>query len=297
MTTATARPSAGTPGTLDEAFERMAAAGFELPSGFVNHGPMACEALATWGFDEDVERWSRRPSGLGGVAILPAASRSFAWEDALGDYSRLPEWDGYFEASIDRDGWPEMVATWVPRLAPSLGTALFHAVIRVSHAVRALGAFDTPPRRAELARALAYWAARCTPVRQDPEIPEVDDVGAAILATAGLAARHFLALPRIFELHGVTGSMAVSLLAPHLAPHDAVVMLGHLHGNLAGLFADSEAVRVPEVRGIPAGEIAATAVASGDPHAVKLAEACLRPEAAGTDTAFQAAAELVVGRS
>ncbi len=29
---------------LDEAFERMAAASFELPNGFVNHGAMACEA-------------------------------------------------------------------------------------------------------------------------------------------------------------------------------------------------------------------------------------------------------------
>jgi hypothetical protein len=32
--------------SLDEAFEQMAAASFELPNGFVNHGAMACEALA-----------------------------------------------------------------------------------------------------------------------------------------------------------------------------------------------------------------------------------------------------------
>ena len=31
---------------LDEAFEQMAAASFELPNGFVNHGAMACEVLA-----------------------------------------------------------------------------------------------------------------------------------------------------------------------------------------------------------------------------------------------------------
>ncbi len=31
---------------LDKAFERMAAASFELPNGFVNHGVMACEAPA-----------------------------------------------------------------------------------------------------------------------------------------------------------------------------------------------------------------------------------------------------------
>jgi hypothetical protein len=31
---------------LDEASERMAAASFELPNGFVNHGAMACQAPA-----------------------------------------------------------------------------------------------------------------------------------------------------------------------------------------------------------------------------------------------------------
>ena len=31
---------------MHEAFERMAAARFELPNGFVNHGAMACEAPA-----------------------------------------------------------------------------------------------------------------------------------------------------------------------------------------------------------------------------------------------------------
>ena len=31
---------------LDEAFERMTAAGFDLPNGFVSRGAMACEAPA-----------------------------------------------------------------------------------------------------------------------------------------------------------------------------------------------------------------------------------------------------------
>ena len=31
---------------LDEAFDRMAAASFELPNGFANHGAMTCEAPA-----------------------------------------------------------------------------------------------------------------------------------------------------------------------------------------------------------------------------------------------------------
>ena len=40
---------------LDEAFERMAAASFELPNGFVNHGAMACEALAALDCADDID--------------------------------------------------------------------------------------------------------------------------------------------------------------------------------------------------------------------------------------------------
>jgi hypothetical protein len=45
---------------LDEAFERMAAASFELPNGFVNHGAMACEALAVLDCTGDIGSWARR---------------------------------------------------------------------------------------------------------------------------------------------------------------------------------------------------------------------------------------------
>jgi hypothetical protein len=39
---------------------------------------------------------------------------------------------------INEDGWPDAVATWVPRLMPALRIALFHGVIRTAHAVRAI---------------------------------------------------------------------------------------------------------------------------------------------------------------
>jgi len=44
---------------LDEAFERMAAASFELPNGFVNHGAMACEVLAMLDCADDIDSWAR----------------------------------------------------------------------------------------------------------------------------------------------------------------------------------------------------------------------------------------------
>ena len=145
---------------LDEAFERMAAASFELPNGFVNHGAMACEALAMLDCAGDIDSWARRFARAGGASVDPVVPAGFEWRQALGDYQRLGEWIGYFTRAIDDDGWPAVVATWVPRLTPALRTALFHGAIRTAHAVRAIDAADTPPRRGELARALGYWAAR-----------------------------------------------------------------------------------------------------------------------------------------
>ncbi len=47
---------------------------------------------------------------------------------------------------------------WAPRLLPGAIGAATHGLIRTGHAVRALAAADTPPRRLELATALAFWA-------------------------------------------------------------------------------------------------------------------------------------------
>ena len=56
---------------LDEAFERMAAASFELPNGFVNHGAMACEALAVLDCTDDIDSWARRFARAGGTSVDP----------------------------------------------------------------------------------------------------------------------------------------------------------------------------------------------------------------------------------
>ena len=52
-----------------------------------------------------------------------------------------------------------------------LAVALFHGEIRVAHAVRAVHASDTEPRRHELARSLGYWAARFTPGQRPDAAP------------------------------------------------------------------------------------------------------------------------------
>jgi len=73
---------------LDEAFERMAAASFELPNGFVNHGAMACEALAMLDCTGDIDGWARRFARAGGASVDPVVPAGFEWRRALGDYHR-----------------------------------------------------------------------------------------------------------------------------------------------------------------------------------------------------------------
>ena len=294
-------PGGSTSPVLDEAYDRMAASDFELPNGFVNHGPMACEALAILGCDDRIDAWARLSVAATGEgpAPIPPAGGTFDWRDALGHYDRLPEWLGHFDTAIADSGWPAVVGDWVPRLMPALSTALFHGAIRTAHAVRAVAATDTPARRSELARALGYWAARYRagepPTGPLPSTAAGRTIGEAATAEAALGSRHYLAAPNIFNLHGVTGAMAVELLASHLAPEDAAAALAQVRVEHAAMYAGTGARRVgAETRWDPG--VVEQAAASGDPHQVKLVEACRRGLGVNGDPVFAAAAETVTGR-
>jgi hypothetical protein len=280
---------------LDEAFERMAAASFELPNGFVNHGAMACEALAVLDCAGDIDSWARRFARAGGASVDPVAAAGFEWRQALGDYRRLPEWIGYFTRAIDDDGWPAVVAAWVPRLMPALSTALFHGAIRTAHAVRAIDAVDTPPRRGELARALGYWAARYREGQSAGPPPPAGDVRMAVVHAAADGARRYLARPDIVHLHGVTGAMAVEILTAHIPATDGAAALAQVHAEHAALYAATAPVTRPHPASPPGSDLTVAAVRSLDPHQVKLVEACKRGHAATGDPAFAAAAETVTG--
>jgi hypothetical protein len=280
---------------LDEAFERMAAASFELPNGFVNHGAMACEALAMLDCADDIDSWARRFAQVGGARIEPVASADFQWRQALGAYDRLPEWIGYFARAIDDQGWAGVVETWVPRLMPALRTALFHGAIRTAHAVRAIDAVDTPPRRGELTRALGYWAARYRAGQRAGSQGPAGDPRTAVVLAAADGARRYLARPNILHLHGVTGAMAVEILIGHVPAAAATAALAQVRAEHAALYAGVEPVDEPHPASPPDSELAEAAVRSLDPHQVKLVEACQRGLAATGDPAFAAAAETVTG--
>jgi hypothetical protein len=280
---------------LDEAFARMAASGFEFANGFVNHGPMACEALAALGCDDDIAPWALRFASPGGTAVEPELSAGFEWRDALGDYRRLPEWIGHFERAITDHGWSAVVAEWVPLLLPGLAVVLFHGAIRTAHAVRAVDAADTSERRAELARALGYWAARYRPGQHAGRPEAVDDLRSAICEAAAEGARRYLTRPNILNLHGITGAMAMELLVDHISAEAAAAGLAQLRAEHVALYRGIAPATDYLPAGVDGDELARSAAGSGDPHEVKLVEACRRGLGATGDPVFAAAAETVTG--
>lgn len=282
------------PDVLDTAYDRLGRWGFDEPHGYVFHGPMACEALATLGRPDEVESWSHEEAT---PPVVPVDPDRFDPEAALGDGARTGEWIGFFARELDGEGADAVLRAWLPRLLPALQWALFHGAIRTAHAVRAIGEADTPARRAELARALGYWAGGFEPGSDPaPVAPGLDDPGRTVVETAAEAARRYRTKPTIINLHGVTAAMAVDLMVPHLDEAAAVAALAQLRAEEVWLAGDVEPTRSDETAGIDDATLVEAAVASGDAHAVKLVEACRRARRTVDDPAFAAAAERVVKR-
>ncbi len=130
------------------------------PLGLANHGPMATEALARLGRHDAIGEWTARYAKRLDEAP-PPARRPLAeaeWQDALGQGSRYPEWLALFEREVADRPAAAVAGEWAPRLLPGTIGAATHGLIRTGHALRALGTADTPPRRVEVASALAFWA-------------------------------------------------------------------------------------------------------------------------------------------
>ena len=126
--------------------------------GLANHGPMAAEALDHLGRATAIEGWvaSYRPR----LDAAPPPAGPLAddtWPGALGNEARYPEWLALFERELADRPAAVVVGEWAPRLLPGTVGAATHGLIRTAHALRSLGAADTPPRRLELASALAFW--------------------------------------------------------------------------------------------------------------------------------------------
>ncbi len=151
----------------DELLSRMSGYGCTLKNGFSNHVPMVVEALAAMDEETHASDWFERSKNT----ISPRPKRVAPitrWVDALGERHRFSDWASFFEQSMEDAGWEATLNSWLPRLTKGFMSAANHGVIRVGHATRALQNEDTPPRRAELAAALAAW---CSSYAELPDRP------------------------------------------------------------------------------------------------------------------------------
>lgn len=151
------------PRALDTLLEAHADKLPERAGAGANHYPMAAEALEAMGREDAIDAaWSLEGAALyAGEAgrVGPIESDADVGR-ALGSYARFGDWLDCFRAALLREPWRDVLAAWSPRLAPALGAAAFHGVIRTGHAARALRRRETRARRDELAVGLAYWASR-----------------------------------------------------------------------------------------------------------------------------------------
>lgn len=182
------------------ALERLRPVGFEHGRSFVNHAPMAAEALAHMGYADEVPGWVER--NLRSHSYHDVPERRWAidpadpqdWKAALGDFSRVADWTTLFERELAAKPWTEVLARWWPRLLPGMSGVLTHGVIRTAHAVRAVSAAggDNRLQLGELAQGLGYWAARHStsgvPADALAETDALADVGEAGPVSAAMSA-------------------------------------------------------------------------------------------------------------
>lgn len=178
---------------LNDALERLEDLGYERGAGvdLANHGPMGAEALALLGYEGEVARWVERyrralehhepPAPR--FALDPGDPAS--WRPALGAFDRAGDWERLFVRELADAHWRDVLVRWWPRLLPGLFAGLTHGLIRTAHAVRGLHAAGPGPTRLqldELARGLAYWAARYTALPGSPALRGPYDVPGAVAA-------------------------------------------------------------------------------------------------------------------
>jgi hypothetical protein len=145
---------------LDPALEVVAQHGPDLANGLTSHAPMTAEALCAAGRPDAVMPWLERYRKH--MTPRSAARERIpleAWQTALGNVGREADWNAFFAEALAEGRWQDVVGRWGARLAPGMCANATHGVIRVAHVSRALAERETRARIAELAAALASWAA------------------------------------------------------------------------------------------------------------------------------------------
>jgi hypothetical protein len=264
---------------LTRIYERFVAAEPELPNGFAEHTPMGAEALLELGLaPERVLAWAE--------AHQPSTAPVASSELVSSERRRIG-------LEIETEGWRPVARRRVTQLLPDLGVHLFHGVIRTAHAVRALDHGVGPAAEAELATALAAWAAWAGGTTQrDPHRERSGDPVGRIIDAASRGAAAHLARPSIVTVHAVTAPMAVLLLAdlvdrPDLAVAAAVFDQTH----------ERYPTPSPDLHPAPVDDDVVDRVAAQwDAHPAKLVESAIRAHRITGQPVFTAVIRQVVDR-
>ncbi|WP_434599588.1 questin oxidase family protein [Streptomyces sp. A5-4] len=257
-------PSISYSDALNEALERMDDLGYERGQGvdLANHGPMGAEALALLGHEDEVARWVERYRGAMAHHEPPAARFAIdpadetSWRPVLGVFNRAGDWEQLFTRELAEAHWREVLVRWWPRLLPGLFAGLTHGLIRTAHAVRGLYAAEkpTPLQLGELARGLAYWAARYTELPGHARLRGSYELPAAIAALPRRAPDGPMgpgaARQRLDTLDSAPGyKEALDWLAPDQAPR----LLSEMTVQFADVYlGHPEVFPVPLIHGVTA---------------------------------------------
>ncbi|HEX4779219.1 MAG TPA: questin oxidase family protein [Usitatibacter sp.] len=236
----------------------------------------------------------------------------------LGSPRAFPDWVAYFDAAIAADGIEAVLARWIDRLLPAVAAGAFHGAIRAAYALEAgshremahalaywAAAYEALP---ELPAASGHLSCSevLAAVGRDPAFAGKRPPGRNILERTAAASRmpqlaaHVaatdparldldsvaLAVIRAYAasgdftlLHGVTGTHAFRLLAPHAS--DSGAALRDLWCALVAAYVGAGAPRV-EGWGLSGADsldwpaIHARALEREDEHDIKLAYSCWR---------------------
>jgi len=314
---------------------------------------MAAEALLALGRGDVVIDWvsayrKRLPgSPEPGLPVICGY-----WFEALGSIGRYADWVACFEEELRGEHWCTVLNMWVPRLLPGMVGAAWHGAIRTGHAVRSLNREESPGKLRELARALAYWAARyqslpgfpvpevdvrnpLDAIDEVPPLPDGERLMKGLISEKVRRLNGFAPFERVINLteppdditpftmdlleafvrvylangetrgsvitfiHGVTGPGAIYLMAPCLLPDISRVALRYAWQASAALYAaiGREIDRAPhDACDEPVEDLVTRAVKTGDEHAIKFTEVCLRAHRIDPRPVFLVAARHAVDR-
>ena len=162
------------PGGIDRLMPELAAYGSEFAKTYANHSPMVLVAMHYMGgsdarmraFFDNYREVKQLFPFVPEVAPLDRSN----WEAAISQRDREADFRRFFAAETTRLGIQHVLLAYLPRLSAGVGASALHALMRLAYAIMRMDP-------AEIANALAYWAATyldlplttgATPLTDDP---------------------------------------------------------------------------------------------------------------------------------